>query len=61
MVKQVAEVRFEVSSAEAWETRKVLGQPWAELTSRWWIADLRAKQAAGKPVYILGRLVTTPI
>ena len=61
MAKPVAEVRFEVSSSEAWESRKDLGQPWAELTSKWWIADLRAKQAAGKPVYLLGRLVTTPI
>lgn len=61
MVKPVAEVRYEVSSSEAWESRKALGLELAQLTSKWWIADLRAKQAAGKPVYLLGRLITTPI
>lgn len=32
-----------------------------ELTGKWWVGNMRAMQAAGKPVYVLGRLVTSPI
>lgn len=32
-----------------------------ELAGKWWVGNMRAMQAAGKPVYVLGRLVTSAI
>ncbi len=39
------------------DTRRQL----AELGSKWYLANLRERQAAGKPVTIFGRLVTSPL
>lgn len=32
-----------------------------ELSGKWWVGNMREMQRAGKPVWILGRLVSTPI
>lgn len=32
-----------------------------ELSGKWWVGNLREMQRAGKPVWILGRLITRPI
>jgi len=32
-----------------------------ELSGAWWVGNMRAMQAAGKPVYVLGRLITSAI
>lgn len=32
-----------------------------ELAGKWWVDNMRQMQRAGKPVYVLGRLVSTPI
>jgi hypothetical protein len=39
------------------DTRRAL----AELGSKWYLSNLRDRQAAGKPVTIFGRLVTSPL